>query len=314
MASAAQVAANRENAKHPRTVSEETKESLRTRALKHGLTSKRDVDTVLKGEDKQEFETILNALLSEATLGTAQEILLIKMQAESFWKSQRAGRMEAGAMDTTLSVVQLMDKVPMQLTEEGFGAALAIAYREHSNWFDKLRRYSTTAERTFFRATRELAMIRKAGPQEEIGRPEIGQTEIGYVSQTAETEEIPETIKEPAAEIGCDSQNTAFLEKSEPMTEEEAFALLDKLTTPDDAVKSYTSAQTESAACWPPSSESDRNSPAPRGTPISESTSSMPASCCPMMLYSELYTKRASFTLVDEKTRVLESSHWLALV
>jgi hypothetical protein len=109
MASAAQVAANRENAKHPRTVSEETKESLRTRALKHGLTSKRDVDTVLKGEDKQEFETILNALLSEATLGTAQEILLIKMQAESFWKSQRAGRMEAGAMDTTLSVVQLMD-------------------------------------------------------------------------------------------------------------------------------------------------------------------------------------------------------------
>jgi hypothetical protein len=33
-----------------------------------------------------------------------------------------------------------------------------------------------------------------------------------------------------------------------------------------------------------------------------------------MMLYSELYTKRASFTLVDEKTRVLESSHWLALV
>ena len=49
MASAAQVAANRENAKRPRTLSDETKESLRTRALKHGLTSKRDVDTVLEG-------------------------------------------------------------------------------------------------------------------------------------------------------------------------------------------------------------------------------------------------------------------------
>jgi len=29
------------------------------------------------------------------------------------------------------------------------------------------------------------------------------------------------------------------------MTEEEAFALLDKLTTPEGALKSYTSAQTE---------------------------------------------------------------------
>jgi len=232
MASAAQVAANRENAKRPRTLSEETKESLRTRALKHGLTSKRDVDTVLKGEDKQEFETILNALLSEATLGTAQEILLIKMQAESFWKSQRAGRMEAGAMDTSLSVVQLMDKVPLELTEEGFGAALAIAYREHATWFDKLRRYSTTAERNFFRVTHELAMIRKAGPQEPIG----------YVSQSTETEEIPEPTPEPAPEIGYDSQEAAQPEPSSPspeqilkletMSETEAFDFLDKLTAP----------------------------------------------------------------------------------
>ncbi len=197
MGSAAQIAANRENAKRPRTLSDETKESLRTRALKHGLTSKRDVDTVLEGEDKQEFQTILNALLSEATLGTAQEILLIKMQAESFWKSQRAARMEAGAMDASVLTAQLMDKVPQEVTEEGYGAVLAVAYREVSNWFDKLRRYSTTAERTFFRATRELAMIRKAGRQEEIG----------YVSQSAQPEEKQEETAEPAPEIGCDSQS-----------------------------------------------------------------------------------------------------------
>ena len=237
MATAAQVVANRENAKRPRTLSEETKESLRTRALKHGLTSKRDVDTVLKGEDKQEFETILNALLSEATLGTAQEILLIKMQAESFWKTQRGARMEAGAMDASVDTAQLMDKVPQQVTEEGYGAVLAVAYREHSTWIDKLRRYSTTAERTFFRATRELAMIRKAGPQEEIGQPEIG-----YVSQTAKPEEIPEAITKPAPEIGCVSQKTPQPDlsglspkqtlKLETMSETEAFDYLDKLTAP----------------------------------------------------------------------------------
>ena len=230
MASAAQVAANRENAKRPRTLSEETKESLRTRALKHGLTSKRDVDTVLEGEDKQEFETILNALLSEATLGTAQEILLIKMQAESFWKSQRAARMEAGAMDASVLTAQFMDKVPQEVTEEGYGAVLAVAYREASNWFDKLRRYSTTAERTFFRATRELAMIRKAGPQEEIG----------YVSQNTKHEETTEQTAEPAPEIGCVSQKPPILRPETPeflgdvdiTSDEEAFAMLDQLTAP----------------------------------------------------------------------------------
>ncbi len=234
MASASQIAANRENAKRPRTLSEETKESLRTRALKHGLTSKRDLDTVLEGEDKQEFETILNALLSEATLGTAQEILLIKMQAESFWKSQRAARMEAGAMDVSVTIARLKDKVPQEVTEEGYGAVLAVAYREASPWFDKLRRYSTTAERTFFRATRELAMIRKAGPQEEIG----------YVSQTTKVEESKEQAveqaAEPAPEIGYVPQKPPihrpetpeFLGDVDITSDEEAFAMLDKLTAP----------------------------------------------------------------------------------
>jgi hypothetical protein len=112
MASPAQVAANKENAKHARTLSEETKESLRTRAVKHGLTSTLDTNTVVKGENKQEFETIRNALLSDATLGTAEEILLIKLQAESYWKLQRAGKMEAGAFSTSLIAEQMKNQSP----------------------------------------------------------------------------------------------------------------------------------------------------------------------------------------------------------
>ena len=50
------------------------------------------------------------------------------------------------------------------------------------------------------------------------------------------------------------------------------------------------------------------------GTPISLSTSSTPASCWPTLLKSELYPKRASFTLLGESMRVFESTHWLALV
>ncbi len=268
MASAAQVAANRENAKRPRTLSEETKESLRTRALKHGLASKLDANTVLRGENKQEFETILNALLTEATLGAAEEILLINVQAQSYWKLQRAGRMETGALETSLMAAQIEDKVAKNLKDGvELGAALAFALREQSAWFETLRRYSTTAERTFFKATRELAMIRKAGPQEPIGQPEIGQPEIGYVPQNAKPlqtnedakedtkEQTTEEIPAPPSEIGCDPQPVpsfqhpgaqprpelggmttfAFRAKLETMSETEAFEFLDKLTAPPAA-------------------------------------------------------------------------------
>jgi hypothetical protein len=90
-------------------------------------------------------------------------------------------------------------------------------------------------------------MIRKAGPQEPIGQPEIGrleigQPEIGYVSQSTETEEIPQATTDPAPEIGCVSQKATPPELSGPspeqilkletMSEAEAFEFLDQLTAP----------------------------------------------------------------------------------
>ena len=82
-------------------------------------------------------------------------------------------------------------------------------------------------------------MIRKAGPQEEIGY-------VRYVPQSPE----PAEIKEQAPEIGCDSQPAplaahpgaqsrpelgglsqfAFIEKLETMSETEGFDFSDKLT------------------------------------------------------------------------------------
>jgi hypothetical protein len=259
MASAAQVAANRENAKRSRTLSEETKESLRTRALKHGLASKLDANTVVRHENKEEFETILNALVSEATLGVPEEILLINLQAQSYWKLQRAMKMETGALNVSVIVAQMENKVAQTLKDgAGLGSALAIALRDHTTWFETLRRYSTTAERTFFKATRELAMIRKTGPQEpicqpEIGQPEISQPEIGYVPQNAQPEATAEQITEetqaPPPKIGCDPQPEAsflhpgaqprpdlggltlfeFRDKLETMSETQAFAFFDTL-------------------------------------------------------------------------------------
>src|ERR1044071_8213352 len=50
------------------------------------------------------------------------------------------------------------------------------------------------------------------------------------------------------------------------------------------------------------------------GVPNSSLTFSTFGNCWLMLLNSELYPNRASFTLAEEKTRVFESTHWLARV
>jgi hypothetical protein len=197
---------------------------------------------VVRGENKQEFQTILNALLSEATLGTTQELLIIKMQAESYWKSQRAGRMEAGALDVSLVMVQIDKLVDQDLKPEHLGFALANAIRQQAPWFETLRRYANTAERAFSRATRELAMIRKAGPQEQIGyvpqtaKPEeTKEPEIGYVPQKPPLPQHPQAIPRP---VFGGMTSFAFFDKLENASDDEAMAFLDQLTIPKRKAKS----------------------------------------------------------------------------
>ena len=226
MASAAQVAANKENAQRPRTLTEDTKESLRTRAVKHGLTAKLYSNTVLAGEDQAAYNQMLQSLLAEATLGTTQEAMLIQVLAQTFWKMQRASNMETGDLNAALAAAQVKLKLPEPKNDKELGERLAYVLWEYSDKLDKVRRYANAAERGFFRATKELAQLRKAGPQEQVGQ------QIGYVSQIAETPAPapekhtpnPTSIKTPEPE--------KILEALSGMNEKEAFALLDEMTAP----------------------------------------------------------------------------------
>src|SRR5258708_25308964 len=87
MASAAQVAANKENAQRPRTLTEETKASLQTRAVKHGLTAKLYTNTVLQREDQAAYNQILKSFLAEPTLGTTPEPMPTHLLAQTFCKT-----------------------------------------------------------------------------------------------------------------------------------------------------------------------------------------------------------------------------------
>jgi hypothetical protein len=243
MATVAQVAANRQNAQRPRTLTEDTKESLRTRAVKHGLTAKLYTNTVLSCEDQEAYNQMLQSLLAEATLGTTQEAMLIQALAQTFWKMQRASNMEAGAISAGLADSRIQLKITEQTKDpKEVGAQLAFVLWEYSDKLDKVRRYANAAERGFFRVTKELAQLRKAGPQEQIGyvpqtaKPEeTKEPEIGYDPQKAPPPQHPHAIPRP--EFGGMTP-FAFFDKLENATDDEAMAFLDQLTIPKRKAKS----------------------------------------------------------------------------
>jgi hypothetical protein len=221
MASAAQVAANKENAQRPRTLTEETNASLQTRAVKHGLTAKLYTNTVLQGEDQAAYNQMLKSLLAEATLGTTQEAMLIQVLAQTFWKMQRASNMEAGALNAGLMAAQIQLNLPEKPKNDNeLGEQLAFVLWEYADKLDKVRRYANAAERGFFRATKELAQLRKAGPQEQIG----------YVSQNAETPAESAEEHVPKVRYINPPEPENILQTLSNMNEKEAFALLDELT------------------------------------------------------------------------------------
>ena len=211
MASAAQVATNKENA---------------TRAVKHGLTAKLYsntlyTNTVLHGEDQAAYDQMLKSLLAEATLGTTQEAMLIQVLAQTFWKMQRASNIEAGALNAGLMAAQIQLKLPEKpKNDKERGEQLAYVLWEYSDKLDKVRRYVNAAERGFFRATKELAQLRKAGPQEQIG----------YVSQIAETPVPPVEEHTPDARCMTTAEPENILQALSGMNEKQALAFLEDLT------------------------------------------------------------------------------------
>jgi hypothetical protein len=202
---------------------EDTKESLRTRAVKHGLTAKLYTNTVPQGEDQAAYDQMLKSLLAEATLATTQEAMLIHILAQTFWKMQRASNIEAGALNAGLMATQIQLKLPEKpKNDKERGEQLAYVLWEYSDKVDKVRRYVNAAGRGFFRATKELAELRKAGPQEQIG----------YVSQIAETTVEPAVEHTPEARCMTTPELENILQALSGTNEKEALAFLEDLTAP----------------------------------------------------------------------------------
>ena len=181
--SARRAANQRNSRKSTGPVTPAGKARMRNNALRHGLTSKH---VVIDGEDPAEYQALRRDLLNELRPATAHEAQLVTEIAESSWRLLRARRIEILLFESNMQDGPDPD------------AALAASFHANNREFDKLRRYTTTIERSYYRAITELRKLQKQRKK----------SEIGSVSQKRPQHPAPlvcNTTPEPA--IGSVSQN-----------------------------------------------------------------------------------------------------------
>jgi hypothetical protein len=161
MATARQIEANRRNAAGPHNMTEAGKQAARGNAIRHGLATR--IHVVLPGEDQNSYNEILESLRAEYAPAGTQEELLVHQITENYSRLIRARNMESGsfiAVEQDFARNYDLESSPADdLTR---GAQLTLAFSKRGKMFDKLNRYESTAERSYYRAIRELTKLQKA--------------------------------------------------------------------------------------------------------------------------------------------------------
>jgi hypothetical protein len=203
-ASERQIEANRRNAAGPHQMTEAGKQAVRANAVRHGLTS--HLHLVLEGEDQQFFDELRDALLADYAPSTTQETLLVHQIAEHYWRLLRVRNMETASLSGSTQAFFVKFDIPGDDQPGADPSHLALAYSQHDKLFNRLGRYETTIERSYYRAIRELQKLQssriRSVSQIQVS-PEIHAEEIPQ--QPVASEPIP---KKPApTEIRSVSQS-----------------------------------------------------------------------------------------------------------
>ena len=149
MATASQIAANRENSKKstgPKTTEGKAKSCLNH--LSHGFTS--STARLIPGENEDELKGLLADLMSEYQPATPTEQILVEKMCQNQWLSGRAFRLQSDAFTTG-----------------GRGGYFAVKLTITKD-LAVLIRYQTSAERAFHQAHKELVTAQKQREKSEI--------------------------------------------------------------------------------------------------------------------------------------------------
>src|SRR4051812_32827967 len=211
MSTRAQRRANRQNSlasTGPR--SDRGKQIAAMNSTRHGLTSQQ---VVLNTESQEEYDALKAGLRNSHHPANEQEELLVKEIADCSWRLQRTRKIEHRLFSVYTSIFgtdpEPDDKNVLRAHTDP-DAALLLAWKKQSDELEKLRRYSTTIERTYFRAIDTLVKLQKQRVVAGHARP------IGFASQNSGTGipagEIPIHARSVAAtnqNIGVDRRESA---------------------------------------------------------------------------------------------------------
>lgn len=224
MATARQIEANRRNASGPHKMTEAGKDAIKGNAIRHGLAAR--VHVVLPGEDQNFFNEILESLRAEYAPSSTQEELLVHQIVQSYWRMLRARNMETGGF---LEVeADFARQYGVESNPDGDltrAAQLALAFSKNGKMFDKLNRYETTAERSYYRAIRELQKIQESRASQIAPTP-VQETEpvTTPTPDPIEFRSVPKNHPEPTHQ----DMERAYMRMSE--TEFDSF--IDEVTAP----------------------------------------------------------------------------------
>ncbi len=182
MSSTAQILANQHNAERSTGPSSPAGKAASSRnATTHGLSSG---FAVLPHEDRQQFEHLLNSYAQTFKPSNEHEIFLGHRMVESRWKLARLQRMEAALFQ--------------QMTSQDAGntdpdaVIVAAMLAGNANAYASLQRYTAAAERSYYKAKRELERERASSAQ-----PAVAPVQIIRPVQNEPKPEAPAAAKAP---------------------------------------------------------------------------------------------------------------------
>ena len=216
MSSTAQILANQNNAEHSTGPSSPAGKAASNRnATTHGLSSG---FAVLPHEDRQGFEHLLDSYGRTFQPSNEHECFLVERMVQSRWKLARLQRMEA-------ALFQQMASQDANHTDPD-AVIVAAMLAGNASAYALLQRYTAAAERSYFKAKRELERERAASAKPaplpvQVIRPVRNEPKL-QPRPSARPAEYPPNPSAPLHDASKIASDHAAVDRSKPKTEQAA--------------------------------------------------------------------------------------------